>query len=94
MTPSALEALVVGWNRSALDLRSDEVLAQVLDRGNLAAWRELYALAARDAELRQRILATVRGVALPFPRFWQAAMAALGEDVDWEAALPEDPGIA
>ena len=27
------------WNRSRLDLRSDEQLAQLLDRGELSAWR-------------------------------------------------------
>jgi len=43
------------WNRDGLDLRSDEVLAQLLDRGELAAWRALYRLARQDAELRQRI---------------------------------------
>ena len=48
LSTSALERTVVGWNRSRLDLRSDEVLAQILDRGDLAAWKELYALAAED----------------------------------------------
>jgi hypothetical protein len=90
----ALRALVVGWNRTELDLGSDEVLAQVLDRGSLAAWRELYALAREDAALRHRIARTVRLVPLPFPRFWQAALASLGERVDWDAPLPEDRGIA
>jgi transposase InsO family protein len=33
----ALERTVVGWNRSHLDPMSDEVLAQVLDRGDPAA---------------------------------------------------------
>jgi hypothetical protein len=94
VTQGALERLVVGWNRSRLDLDSDEVLAQVLDRGDLAAWRELYVLAAADARLRRRILAVVRRVALPFPRFWLAALASLGEEVDWSAPLPEDRGIA
>jgi hypothetical protein len=90
----ALERTVVGWNRSRLDLESDEVLAQILDRGNLAAWRELYALAAADPRLRRRILAVVGRVPLPFPGFWRAAMASLGERVDWSAPLPADPGIA
>jgi len=48
MSTSALERTVVGWNRSRLDLRSDEMLAQILDRGDVAAWQELYDLAARD----------------------------------------------
>jgi rRNA-processing protein FCF1 len=90
----ALERAVVGWNRSRLDLDSDEVLAQVLDRGDLAAWRELYTLAANDRRLRRRILGIVSGVPLPYPCFWRAAMASLGERVDWSAPLPSDPGIA
>jgi hypothetical protein len=90
----ALERTVVGWNRSRFDLDSDEVLAQVLDRGDLAAWRELYALAANDPDLRRRILGIVARVPLPYPSFWRAAMASLGERVDWLAPLPVDPGIA
>jgi hypothetical protein len=76
------------WNRSHLDLRSDEVLAQILDRGSLADWRELYALAREDPALRTRILRTIERVPLPLPRFWQAAMARLGEEVDFDRALP------
>jgi hypothetical protein len=90
----ALERTVVGWNRSRLDLRSDEVLAQVLDRGDLAAWRELYALVAEDASLRRRILAVVRRVPLPYPAFWLAALASLGEPIDWSAPLPREDVIA
>jgi hypothetical protein len=69
-------------------------LAQILDRGDIAAWRELYRLAAEDETLRQRILAAVRQVPLPFPWFWLAALASLGEDVDWTLQLPEDDGLA
>jgi hypothetical protein len=94
VTTSALERTVVGWNRSRLDLRSDEVLAQVLDRGDLAAWKELYALAAADAALRARILAVVRRVPLPYPAFWLAALEGLGEAIDWTLPLPRDEGIA
>jgi hypothetical protein len=94
VTTSALERTVVGWNRSRLDLRSDEVLAQVLDRGDLAAWKELYALAAADAALRARILAVVRRVPLPYPAFWLAALEGLGEAIDWTLPLPRDQGIA
>jgi hypothetical protein len=89
-----MERAVIGWNRSRLDLDSDEVLAQILDRGDLAAWRELYALATSDPDLRRRILAIVGRVPLPFPGFWLAAMASLGERVDWSGPLPSDPGIA
>jgi hypothetical protein len=94
MSTRALERTVVGWNRSRLDLRSDEMLAQIMDRGDLAAWRELYALAARDADLRRRIMGVVRRVPLPYPAFWLAALASLGESVDWVSPLPKDPGIA
>jgi hypothetical protein len=90
----ALERLVVGWNRTHLDLRSDEVLAQVLDRGGVEAWRELYHLAAEDAALRHRILGVIRRVPLPYPGFWLAALASLGEPADWTVPIPKDDGLA
>ena len=86
---SALSTSRALWNRTELDLNSDEVLAQLLDRGELAAWRELYALATTDPGLRRRIVHVVLTVPLPLPRFWLAALAALGEPVDLGAALPE-----
>ena len=76
------------WNRSHLDLRSDEILAQILDRGTLQDWRELYALARRDPALRARIRHIVESVPLPLPRFWLAALAGLGESVDFARILP------
>jgi hypothetical protein len=94
MTTRALERAVVGWNRSRLDLASDEMLAQILDRGDLAAWRELYGLAAHDPDLRRRILSVVRRVPLPYPAFWLAALEGLGESIDWTVPLPADSGIA
>ena len=94
MKTAAIERTVVGWNRNRLDLASDEVLAQILDRGDLASWQELYELAFSDPALRQRILGVVRSVPLPYPSFWLAAMASLGEAVDWATPLPQDPGIA
>jgi hypothetical protein len=94
VSTSALERTGVGWNRSRLDLRSDEMLAQILDRGNLAAWQELYALAEGDAELRRRLLSVIRRVPLPYPSFWLAALASLGEAVDWAAPLPTDGASA
>ena len=94
MSTSALERTVVGWNRSRLDLRSDEMLAQILDRGDVAAWRELYHLAARDEALRRRILGVIRRVPLPYPAFWLAALASLGETIDWTLPLPHDEGPA
>jgi hypothetical protein len=91
----ALEQSRALWNRSRLELRSEETLAQILDRGELAAWRELYRLARQDAGLRQRILrVVVSRVPLPYPRLWLAALASLGEPVDWGMDLPRyDPGV-
>jgi hypothetical protein len=94
MSTSALERTVRSWNRSHLDLRSDEMLAQILDRGDLAAWRELYALAATDAGLRRRIHNAVRRVPVAFPAFWLAALASLGEAIDWALPLPEGDDAA
>lgn len=94
MSTRAIEQAVVSWNRARLDLASDEVLAQVLDRGDLAAWRELYQLAAVDESLRRRILAVVHRVPLPFPTFWLAALSGLGEPIDWTIPLAQDKGIA
>ena len=94
MSTEALERTVVAWNRNRLDLRSDEMLAQILDRGDLAAWKELYALAAGDGGLRLRILGVIRRVPLPYPAFWLAALASLGETIDWSLPLPADDGIA
>lgn len=83
------------WNRSRLTLESDEVLAQILERGEIEAWRELYRLARTDAALRARLAHIVRTVALPLPRFWLAALARLGEPVDLSAPVPEydDQGV-
>lgn len=77
------------WNRSGLDLDSDEALAQLLDRGDMADWRALYALAKTNARLRSRIKRIVLNVPLPLPHFWLAALASLGEPVDWNAQLPD-----
>lgn len=77
------------WNRDALDLRSDEVLAQILDRGELADWRELYRLARTDAQLRARIARLAVTVPLLLPHFWLAALASLGETVDFDAPVPD-----
>ena len=77
------------WNRNTLDLRSDEVLAQILDRGELADWRELYRLAHADTKLRERIRRLVLTVPLPLPRFWLAALASLGDPVDYDVPVPD-----
>jgi hypothetical protein len=77
------------WNRDALDLRSDEVLAQLLDRGEMAAWRDLYRIARVDAELRARIHRIVLTVPLTLPHFWLAALGSLGQAVDYSAPVPD-----
>jgi hypothetical protein len=94
VSTTALERTVLSWNRTHIDLRSDEMLAQILDRGELAAWRELYRLAADDPALRRRILAVIHRVPLPYPAFWLATLEGLGEPIDWTLPLPRDPGIA
>ena len=74
------------WNRDRLDLRSDEILAQILDRGEIEAWREIYRLASGPGEeaaaLRRRILRLCQTVPLSFPHLFLAAMGALGEPVE------------
>jgi len=32
-------------------------------------------------------------VPIAFPGFWLAAMASLGEEIDWSELLPEDTGV-
>jgi hypothetical protein len=61
----------------------------ILDRGTLSDWRALYRLAAHDPTLRSRIRRLVLTVPLPLPRFWLAALASLGEPVDWDAPVPD-----
>jgi hypothetical protein len=80
------------WNRSRLDLDSDEVLAQLLDRGEMEAWRALYQLARQDPQLCERIKRIVLTVPLPLPRFWLAALAPLGVAVDLGVELPPYDG--
>lgn len=80
------------WNRTGLALESDEVLAQILDRGEIEAWRELYRFASGPGEeaatLRQRILRICQTVPLPFPHLFIAAMGALGEPIEPYPAVP------
>lgn len=80
------------WNRSTLRLDSDEMLAQILDRGDMSDWRELYRLAKADASLRRRLVRIIETVPLPLPYFWLAALASLGEKVDLQRQLPSYPG--
>lgn len=89
MKDAALETSRALWNRTELDLRSDEMLAQILERGEMVAWRALYRLARTDPELRARIKRIVLTVALPLPHFWLAALASLGEPLDVGASVPD-----
>jgi hypothetical protein len=89
MTAGRIEQSRALWNRSGLSLESDEVLAQILDRGEMDAWRSLYVLARTDPHLRSRIIRAVLTVPMPLPRFWLAAMADLGETVDLSAPVPD-----
>lgn len=90
---SRLERSRALWNRSRLDLRSEETLAQILDRGDLDDWRELYQLARQDPELRARLHRVVSRVPLGYPYFWRSALRSLGEPVEFDAPVPQDPGL-
>jgi len=83
------------WNWTSLDLTNEEQLAQILDRGTMEDWRDLYQLAKGDPDLRGRLVRVISRVPLPLPHFWLAALAALGEEVDLSAPLPSyaDQGI-
>jgi hypothetical protein len=80
------------WNRTGLALESDEVLAQLLDRGELGAWRELYRLASGPGEeaaaLRRRILRLCQTVPLSFPHLFIAAMGALEGPIEPYPSVP------
>jgi len=89
MSLTLLEGSRALWNRSRLELRSDEQLAQIVDRGSMDDWRALYAVAKGDPALRGRIARLLVRVPLPLPHFWQAALANLGEPVDFDTPLPE-----
>ena len=89
MMAGAIERSRALWNRDKLDLESDEVLAQILDRGEIAAWRDLYRMARIDARLRARIHRIVLTVPVALPHFWLAALASLGEPVDLAARVPD-----
>jgi len=72
--------------RTRWSLASDEILAQILDRGELEAWREIYRRAAAPTDdgagLRRRIVRLCCTVPVAFPHLFLAAMAHLGEVVD------------
>jgi len=77
------------WNRSAFSLTSDEVLAQLLDRGQMAEWRAIYSLAKTDITLRSRIKRIISTAPVALPHFWLAALASLGESVNFEQPAPD-----
>jgi hypothetical protein len=91
MSTVKLERSRALWNREGFDLSNDETLAQILDRGEVEAWRELYRLASRDKDMRRRIHRLVLTVPLALPHFWLAALNALGEPVDMTAQVPPYP---
>ena len=78
------------WNRTGFDPASEEALAQVLDRGSMADWRALHALARVDQSLRRRIVHVVARAPMYLPHFWLAAMESLGEVVDQARVAPSD----
>ena len=81
------------WNRSSLDLRSDEQLAQLMDRGSVGDWAILRDLAMTDAALRARMRRVVERVEIGFPGFWLALLAGMGEPVDWSRPLPRNQSL-
>jgi hypothetical protein len=86
------------WNRTGLDLDSDETVAQIVDRGDLEDWRALYALMrtgdADAARLRRRVRELLFRVPTGHPHFWLAALESLGERVDRSRSPCRDPGWA
>ncbi len=93
MSQFDLESSRTLWNRRRLALESDEVLAQVLDRGEIEAWREIYRLASGSGEqsstLRRRIIRLCQSVPLSFPHLFLAAVGALGERLEPYPEVPE-----
>ena len=86
------------WNRDGLHLDSDEVLAQVLDRGSLEDWRALDALMAEPTQdasrLQERVWNLLLRVELGRPYFWIAALGSLGFPIDWTRRPRESDGQA
>jgi hypothetical protein len=86
------------WNREKLELGSDEVLAQILDRGSLEDWRALYRLLGEAdggaRRLGERIGRLLESVPLPYPHFWRAALASRGFAADWSRPVKGPPGAA
>lgn len=76
------------WNRDRLELRSLEVLAQIMDEGDVGDWRALYRLAKDDADLRERLCRVVKTVPMDTGAFWLAALVALGTSLRPDLLLP------
>ncbi len=93
ITSAQLAGSKAFWNRSAVDLRSDEQLAQLMDRGSVEDWAVLRDLALEDAALRSRMREVVERVEIGFPGFWLALLASMGEPVDWDRPLPRDQSL-
>ena len=81
------------WNRSSVDLRSDEQLAQLMDRGSVDDWAALRDLAMAEPALRTRMSGIVERVEIGFPGFWLALLASMGEPVDWDRPLPRNQSL-
>lgn len=86
---TALERSPALWNRCRFELESDEVLAQIIDRGTMEDWRELYQLALSSPELRRRMHRLILSVPLPLPHFWLSALRSAGENVDVGVRTPD-----
>ncbi len=71
------------WNRTSDVvtpdvLASDEMVAQLLDRGELDVWRWLFAHAQADERLAHRMAHMIATVPMATGYFWAAALANLG----------------
>src|SRR5439155_23600981 len=55
MADDALRRSRALWNRTRCDLENHETLAQILDRGEIEVWRDVYRRTKSDASPRQRI---------------------------------------
>jgi hypothetical protein len=86
------------WDRLRLDLESDEILAQLLDRGSLEDWRALHELLRREGgaarRLRERVHGILYQVPVGRPYFWLAGLSTLGQPINWRKEPKTDPGEA
>ena len=74
------------------------MLAQILDPGELDAWRAIYRRAAKEtregAALRRRIVHVCCTVPVAFPHLFLAAMAHLGEVIEPYPDVPMQDAAA